>query len=45
MKLAKGITKFKAATIAECEMVAAAGGKDILLSMQLVGQNLHRFLA
>ena len=44
MKLAKGITKFKAATIAECEMVAAAGGKDILLSMQLVGQNLHRFL-
>jgi D-serine deaminase-like pyridoxal phosphate-dependent protein len=44
MKLAKGITKFKAATIAECEMVAAAGGKDVLLSMQLVGQNLHRFL-
>lgn len=44
MKLAKGITKFKAATIAECEMVASAGGKDVLLSMQLVGQNLHRFL-
>jgi D-threonine aldolase len=44
MKLAKGITKFKAATIAECEMVAAAGGQDVLLSMQLVGHNLHRFL-
>jgi D-serine deaminase-like pyridoxal phosphate-dependent protein len=44
MKLAKGITKFKAATIAECEMVASAGGQDVLLSMQLVGQNLHRFL-
>ena len=45
MKLAKGITKFKAATIAECEMVASAGGRDILLSMQPVGQNFHRFLA
>lgn len=44
MKLAKGITKFKAATIAECEMVARTGGKDILLSMQLVGDNFRRFL-
>jgi len=44
MKLARGIQKFKAATIAECEMVAAAGGKDVLLSMQLVGQNFYRFL-
>jgi D-serine deaminase-like pyridoxal phosphate-dependent protein len=44
MKLAKGITKFKAATIAECEMVASAGGQDVLLSMQIVGHNFHRFL-
>jgi D-threonine aldolase len=45
MKLAKGITKFKTATIAESEMVATAGGRDILLAMQPVGKNFHRYLA
>lgn len=44
LKLAKGIQKFKASTIAEVEMVAAAGGKDILLAMQPVGANFHRLI-
>lgn len=44
MKLAAGITKFKVATIAEAEMTAAAGGKDILLSHQQVGPGVHRFV-
>lgn len=45
MELAAGITKFKAATIAECEMVAQAGGRDILLAYPIVGPNIDRFLA
>jgi D-serine deaminase-like pyridoxal phosphate-dependent protein len=44
MKRAAGITKFKCATIAECEMVATAGGEDVLLSYPLVGANITRFL-
>lgn len=44
LKLAKGIRKFKAATIAEVEMVAAAGGQDILLAMQQSGANFSRLL-
>jgi len=38
-----GITKFKCATIAEAEMVAQCGGKDILLAMQPVGIQINRF--
>lgn len=41
-QLAAGITKFKAATIAETEMVAEAGGKDVLLAYQPVGPNVRR---
>jgi D-serine deaminase-like pyridoxal phosphate-dependent protein len=37
MALRHGITKFKAATIAEAEMTAAAGGADILLAYPVVG--------
>ncbi len=44
LKLEKGIRKFKAATIAEVEMVAAAGGPDILLAMQPVGANFARVI-
>lgn len=44
MKLAAGITRFKAATIAEAEMTAAAGGRDVLLAAQPVGPNLNRFV-
>ena len=38
-----GIRKHKCATIAEAEMVAAAGGTDVLLSYPLTGPNLKRF--
>ena len=38
-----GINKFKCATIAEAEMVAHTGAKDILLAIQPVGPNIERF--
>lgn len=38
-----GIEKFKCATIAEAEMLASAGVKDILLAYQMVGPNAQRF--
>jgi D-serine deaminase-like pyridoxal phosphate-dependent protein len=42
MHLDEGIDKFKCATIAEAEMAAAAGAKDLLLATQLSGANLAR---
>ncbi|MBM3384655.1 MAG: D-TA family PLP-dependent enzyme [Betaproteobacteria bacterium] len=42
LKRAAGIRRFKAATIAEAEMTAAAGGEDILLAYQPVGTNIER---
>ena len=39
----QGIARHKCATIAEAEMVAAAGGVDVLLAYPLVGPNLGRF--
>lgn len=42
---ALGITRCKAATIAEAEMAAQAGATDILLAAQLVGPNVPRFIA
>ncbi len=44
LKLAAGITKFKASTIAEVEMVLAAGGRDVLLAYQPVGPNIARLV-
>ncbi|MEO9591174.1 D-TA family PLP-dependent enzyme [Rhodopirellula bahusiensis] len=44
MNIAAGITRFKAATIAEAEMTAAAGAKDVLLAVQPVGPNIQRFV-
>lgn len=44
MKRAMGIDKFKTSTIAESEMTASAGGKDILLAYPLVGPNVRRFV-
>ena len=44
LQLALGITKFKCATIAEAEMAALAGAKDVLLAYPLVGPNVDRFL-
>ena len=42
MKLAAGIHKFKASTIAEVEMTLSAGGRDILLAYQPVGPSVRR---
>lgn len=44
MKLSLGITKFKTSTIAEAELVARAGGKDVFLAYPLVGPNIDRLL-
>jgi len=42
MVLEQGVTKFKCATIAEAEMIAACGAPDVLLAYQPVGPNVHR---
>ena len=42
--LASGITKFKAATIAEAELLALDEAPDVLLSMQPTGTTLVRFI-
>ena len=44
-QVALGITKCKAATIAEAEMAAMAGVRDIIVANQMVGPNVGRFLA
>jgi D-serine deaminase-like pyridoxal phosphate-dependent protein len=43
--LKRGVTKHKAATIAECEMLAAAGAKDVLFAYNPVGPNVGRIVA
>lgn len=43
LQMKHGIHKFKAATIAEVEMVAMCDAKDILLAIQPVGPNIRRF--
>ena len=43
-QIAVGIKKFKAATIAEVEMLARAGAANVLLAYQPVGPNARRFL-
>ncbi len=42
LQMAQGIAKFKCATIAEAEMTAACGAKDVLLAYQPVGPNATR---
>jgi D-serine deaminase-like pyridoxal phosphate-dependent protein len=44
-QVALGITKFKAATIAEAEMTAGAGGRDVLLAIPPAGPNVARLCA
>ncbi|MBT7742939.1 MAG: D-TA family PLP-dependent enzyme, partial [Opitutae bacterium] len=44
LQVARGITRFKCATIAEAEMTAISGGSDVLFAHQPVGPNLSRFL-
>ena len=38
----RGIHKHKCATIAEAEMIAASGGRDVLIGYPIVGPNLAR---
>ncbi len=45
MELELGITKHKCATIAEAQMLADAGVKDILLAYNIVGANIARVAA
>ena len=45
MHLEAGVTAFKAATPAECEMTAAAGASDVLLAFQPVGPTVPRLLS
>jgi D-serine deaminase-like pyridoxal phosphate-dependent protein len=45
LQMKHGIGKFKCATIAEAEMTAGCGAKDILLAYQPVGPNIRRFFA
>ena len=42
LQMQQGIDKFKAATFAECEMLAQAGARDVLLAYHLVGRNIER---
>lgn len=44
MQMAKGIDKFKCATIAEAEMLGEAGAKEVLLAYQPVGPKIDRLL-
>src|SRR4051794_14194906 len=43
-QLAAGINKFKAATIAEAEMLGRVGAAEVLLAYQPVGPNATRIL-
>jgi D-serine deaminase-like pyridoxal phosphate-dependent protein len=42
LQLERGITKYKAATFAEAEMLATSGANNIFLAYNLVGPNIHR---
>lgn len=45
LQLALGITKFKCATLAEAEMAARAGVRDLLLAYQPVGPSIEGMVA
>ena len=44
MQMARGIKKFKCATIAEAELLGNCNAPDILLAMQPIGQMLNGIL-
>jgi len=44
LMLEAGVHKFKCATIAEAEMLAMTGARDVLLAYQPVGPKLQRFI-
>ncbi len=41
---AAGITRFKCATLAEAEMAARGGARDVMIAYPLVGANIDRFV-
>ncbi len=45
LQISEGITRFKCATIAEAEMLALAGAKEVLLAYQPVGPKVRRLRA
>jgi D-threonine aldolase len=45
MQLMAGVTKHKCATIAEAEMLAAAGAPDVLIAYPILGPNVGRHAA
>ena len=45
LQLRLGVAKFKCATIAEAEMAAEAGARDILVAYQPVGPAIHRLFS
>lgn len=44
LQVARGLRKFKSATVAEAEMAAMGGAEDVLLAYQPVGPNVDRLL-
>ncbi|MBM3999945.1 MAG: D-TA family PLP-dependent enzyme [Planctomycetes bacterium] len=44
MELEQGVTRHKCATIAEAEMLAEAGARDILIAYNMVGPNIERIV-
>jgi D-serine deaminase-like pyridoxal phosphate-dependent protein len=44
MQMARGIGKFKCATIAEAELAGSCNAPDVMLAIQPVGPNITRFL-
>ena len=44
LMLEEGISKFKCTTIAEAEMLALSGAKDVLIALQPVGPKIKRLL-
>ena len=44
LQVEEGITKYKCATLAEAEMAAEAGAKDILIAYPIVGPSVGRLL-
>jgi len=45
MQVARGVTRHKAATFAEAEMLVSAGASDVFLAYSLVGPNIGRAVA
>lgn len=43
MQVRAGITRFKCATLAEAEMMALAGARDVLIAYQLVGSRVKQY--